>query len=218
MDDLGRAALAFWRDLDLDSRRIEWDKQGIDMASNQERSKRARRDIADNTKAYQRCPAEEKPGKMGPLLKLYQQEIDSLTARAKSAEGAFLSVYKQLYDAPDPTPLLQRAVDNADKLDKMDETEKELREYQEEFNELKNQEITVSRLEQELVEAKELAADQAREAVEQARADWIDGAPWGEAPNSLGVWAEQSQGELQQLEKEQQLLAQMSNLNEVRDS
>ena len=40
----------------------------------------------------------------------YQTEIDNLTKRSKSAESAFLSVYKVLADAPDPYPLLDAAV------------------------------------------------------------------------------------------------------------
>jgi hypothetical protein len=40
----------------------------------------------------------------------YQQEIDALTKRAKSAESAFLNVYKVLAEAPDPYPLLEVAV------------------------------------------------------------------------------------------------------------
>ena len=40
----------------------------------------------------------------------YQTEIDSLTKRSKSAENAFLNVYKVLAEAPDPYPLLEAAV------------------------------------------------------------------------------------------------------------
>lgn len=44
-----------------------------------------------------------------PLL-AYQTEIDSLTKRSKTAENAFLNVYKVLAEAPDPYPLLEAAV------------------------------------------------------------------------------------------------------------
>ena len=54
-----------------------------------------------------------------PLLQLpttflsvtaYQTEIDNLTKRCKTAENAFLNVYKVLAEAPDPYPLLEAAV------------------------------------------------------------------------------------------------------------
>ena len=40
----------------------------------------------------------------------YQTEIDNLTKRSKSAESAFLNLYKVLADAPDPYPLLEAAI------------------------------------------------------------------------------------------------------------
>ena len=43
------------------------------------------------------------------LLKGYRDEINGLGQRAKSAEDAFLSVYKVLRDAPSPTIALQQA-------------------------------------------------------------------------------------------------------------
>jgi len=43
---------------------------------------------------------------LSPLLKLYQQEVDALTSRAKLGESSFLDVFKLLYDAPDPAPTI----------------------------------------------------------------------------------------------------------------
>lgn len=47
---------------------------------------------------------------VGPLLKSYQEEIDRLTQRAKHGEQAFLDVYQNLYEAPDPAPALIAAL------------------------------------------------------------------------------------------------------------
>lgn len=46
----------------------------------------------------------------------YQAEIDSITRRTKYAENSFLSIYKLLADAPDPTPLFEAAVEQSGKL------------------------------------------------------------------------------------------------------
>ena len=43
-------------------------------------------------------------------LSAYQTEIDNLTKRSKTAENAFLNVYKVMAEAPDPYPLLEAAV------------------------------------------------------------------------------------------------------------
>ncbi|RUS15762.1 hypothetical protein BC937DRAFT_92031 [Endogone sp. FLAS-F59071] len=40
----------------------------------------------------------------------YQGEIDSITRRTKFAENAFLSLYKVLAEAPDPSPLFEVAL------------------------------------------------------------------------------------------------------------
>lgn len=44
------------------------------------------------------------------LLKAYQEEVDSLTTRAKLGEAAFLEVFKQLYEAPDPGPAIAQGL------------------------------------------------------------------------------------------------------------
>jgi hypothetical protein len=47
---------------------------------------------------------------MASLLKAYQEEVDSLTTRAKLGEAAFLEVFKQLYEAPDPAPAIAQGL------------------------------------------------------------------------------------------------------------
>jgi hypothetical protein len=44
----------------------------------------------------------EKLNQFANLLKQYQEEVDKLTKSRKTAEQAFLSVYKLLANAPDP--------------------------------------------------------------------------------------------------------------------
>lgn len=62
----------------------------------------------------------------------YQTEIDNLTKRSKSAENAFLSVYKVFAEAPDPYPLLEAAVDQTVKVAEARELESELLRLREE--------------------------------------------------------------------------------------
>lgn len=47
---------------------------------------------------------------VAPLLKKYQVEVDALTNRSKSAEGAFLDIFQKLQEAPDPSTLLGNAL------------------------------------------------------------------------------------------------------------
>ncbi len=43
------------------------------------------------------------------MLKAYQQEVDAVSKRARSAEAVVLDVYKRLHDAPDPALLSSAA-------------------------------------------------------------------------------------------------------------
>ena len=51
---------------------------------------------------------EEKIQGFTSVLRSFQLEVDGLTKRASYAEQAFLSLYKQLFEAPDPAPFLEQ--------------------------------------------------------------------------------------------------------------
>ncbi|XP_077811129.1 homeobox protein cut-like 2 isoform X8 [Macaca mulatta] len=46
---------------------------------------------------------------VAPVLKSFQAEVVALSKRSQEAEAAFLSVYKQLIEAPDPVPVFEAA-------------------------------------------------------------------------------------------------------------
>lgn len=43
------------------------------------------------------------------LVKAYQEEIDALAKRCRASDSAFFSLYKALYEAPDPAKALERS-------------------------------------------------------------------------------------------------------------
>lgn len=69
-------------------------------------------------------PPSQWPVQVGTLLKQYQEEIDRLTKRAKHSEAAFLSLYTQLTEAPDPAHALSMAFETASRVT---DTEAQLR-------------------------------------------------------------------------------------------
>ena len=127
---------------------------------------------------------------VAPLLKSYQEEVDRLTTRyappastlhcplqpatrcstppahsptpcrAKHGEGSFLEVYKKLYEAPDPAPVLATGLEFASRAAELEAQvsvlSSELDEYRAESKELKNQDLTIRRLEEK---ARGLEAD-----------------------------------------------------------
>lgn len=69
----------------------------------------------------------------------YQSEIDNLTKRSKTAESAFLSLYKLLAEAPDPYPLLDAAVDQTARASEAKLLESDLVRQRDENQQLKKQ-------------------------------------------------------------------------------
>ena len=146
---------------------------------------RTRKRLAEVTREWKKLETEEERCvKMGPLLKSYQGEIDRLTRRAKAAESFYLTLYKKIYEAPDPTPLLERASTlGASLLESERERTAlldEVQGYREDFKDLKNQEVTVRRLEGAVAEQetknREMAStmeDTVRVAVEGKQAELV---------------------------------------------
>ncbi|KAI0082064.1 hypothetical protein K474DRAFT_1655999 [Panus rudis PR-1116 ss-1] len=130
-------ALATWKDINLSELQKTLDAQGIELVENQKESLVGRKALADRTKDFKKIPDDEKLNAFKGLLKAYQTEIDSLTRRCKTAENAFLNVYKVLAEAPDPYPLLEAAVDQTVEVSKARELEDELKRLREENGVLK---------------------------------------------------------------------------------
>ncbi|KAN0125306.1 CASP C terminal domain containing protein [Lactarius tabidus] len=119
-------ALTTWKEINLSELQKTLDSQGLEVVENQKESVVGRKALADKTKDFKKIPDEEKVNAFKGLLKSYQTEIDSLTKRSKSAENAFLSLYKVLAEAPDPYPLLEAAVDQTVKIAETRDLEDEL--------------------------------------------------------------------------------------------
>lgn len=142
--------LQFWRAFDLDSKRLVLDTQGNAMKTEKESSLKSRKKLAETTKGFRKLADSDKITAVGGLLRAYQEEIDSLTKRAKFAENAFFMLYKGLYAAPDPVPSLEAAAADT-KLAELEEANhklaRELQDYEAEFASLTNQDITIRTLE-----------------------------------------------------------------------
>ena len=165
----------FWQQFDLDGRRSGLDAQGMELQEAHRRSTAARKHLQEETKGFKGKSRDEQLSSLGSLMKLYQKEVDSLTRRSRAADAAFFGLYKALFEAPDPAPALlaakkMLASDGASAASRASEAgafsstsagggEEELRalrrevqEYQEEIALLKNQDVTVRKLEAQVQE------------------------------------------------------------------
>ncbi|CAI5717759.1 hypothetical protein KXD40_001125 [Peronospora effusa] len=163
--------LQFWKAFDLDSKRVLLDSQGSTMKSDKEASVRSRKKLAEITKQFRRLASDtDKAAGAGSLLKAYQEEIDHLTRRAKFSENAFFQLYKGLYAAPDPAPALLLAASTLETDEVMEENrqlQQELKEYEAEFVTLKNQDITIRNLEEQVAVAAREMEETVHQQVEQ---------------------------------------------------
>ena len=144
-------ALEFWREFDLDTRREDLEEQCESLKAHKNASISGRKRLNELTKHFRsqsKQPAEQ-GGMMTELLKAYQEEIDQLSRRSKHSEACFLKLCKGLYPAPDPCHALQGLMAQANgsggHLLQVERLQRELRAYDEEFQRLKNQDITIRR-------------------------------------------------------------------------
>lgn len=105
-------ALQTWIEIDLPNLQKKLDEQGLGIKEDQKSSALSRKNLATKTKEFRRLEDAEKLEQIKSLLKLYQNEIDSLTSKGKNAENYFFGVYRMISKAPDPRPLLEMCLDS----------------------------------------------------------------------------------------------------------
>lgn len=153
-------ALTAWREINLASRREEWDITAKSLADARETTKQERGALAGRSKAFTLLTDEaEKAVHLGPLMKSYQQMINSLVERQRVASAAFVDAYSTLSCAPDPYPILDFArtamhADSARSAATLREENSKLRarvaEYEVEFLSLTNQDAKIAALQERL--------------------------------------------------------------------
>ncbi|XP_016360980.1 protein CASP-like [Sinocyclocheilus anshuiensis] len=124
--------------------------------------------LIDQSRDFKKNTPEDLRKLVAPLLKSFQAEIDALSKRSKESETAFLNVYKRLIDVPDPVPALELSQQLHLKLQRMHDIDTEnqklretLEEYNKEFAEVKNQEVTIKTLKEKIREYEQSMRNQA---------------------------------------------------------
>uniref|UniRef100_A0A667Y3B4 Protein CASP n=1 Tax=Myripristis murdjan TaxID=586833 RepID=A0A667Y3B4_9TELE len=158
----------YWKRFDLQQLQKELDATATQLANRQDESEQSRKKLIDLSREFKKNTPEDLRKQVAPLLKSFQGEIDALSKRSKEAEAAFLNVYKKLIDVPDPVPVLELAQQLQLKLQKMHDIETEntklretLEDYNKEFAEVKNQEVTIKSLKEKIREYEQSLKNQA---------------------------------------------------------
>ncbi|XP_043909962.1 protein CASP isoform X1 [Protopterus annectens] len=147
----------YWKRFDLQQLQRELDATATVLANRQDESEESRKKLIEQSREFKKNTPEDLRKQVAPLLKSFQAEIDALSKRSKEAEAAFLNVYKRLIDVPDPVPALDLGQQLQLKVQRMHDIETEnqklretLEEYNKEFAEVKNQEVTIKALKEKI--------------------------------------------------------------------
>ncbi|KAK5868712.1 hypothetical protein PBY51_009704 [Eleginops maclovinus] len=158
----------YWKRFDLQQLQKELDATATQLANRQDESEQSRKKLIDLSREFKKNTPEDFRKQVAPLLKSFQGEIDALSKRSKEAEAAFLNVYKKIIDVPDPVPVLELAQQLQLKLQRMHDIETEntklretLEDYNKEFAEVKNQEVTIKALKEKIREYEQSLKNQA---------------------------------------------------------
>ncbi|KAH0625626.1 hypothetical protein JD844_015216 [Phrynosoma platyrhinos] len=80
-----------------------------ELAARQEESEHSHKHLIELSREFKKNVPEGVRDLVAPVLKSFQAEVVALSKRSKEAEAAFLNVYKQLIEVPDPVPALETA-------------------------------------------------------------------------------------------------------------
>uniref|UniRef100_A0A4W6CSR4 Protein CASP n=1 Tax=Lates calcarifer TaxID=8187 RepID=A0A4W6CSR4_LATCA len=167
--DKGGPCLSLYNTAVVDNCAVkELDATATQLANRQDESEQSRKKLIDLSREFKKNTPEDLRKQVAPLLKSFQGEIDALSKRSKEAEAAFLNVYKKIIDVPDPVPVLELAQQLQLKLQRMHDIETEntklretLEDYNKEFAEVKNQEVTIKALKEKIREYEQSLKNQA---------------------------------------------------------
>ncbi|KAG1935461.1 cut-like homeobox 1b [Pimephales promelas] len=158
----------FWKGFDLQQLQRELDGSATLLASRQDDSEQSRKRLVEQSREFKKSTPEDLRKQVAPLLKSFQAEVDALSKRSKESETAFLNVYKRLIDVPDPVPVLELSQQLHLKVQRMHDIDTEnqklretLEEYNKEFAEVKNQEVTIKALKEKIREYEQSVRNQA---------------------------------------------------------
>uniref|UniRef100_F1RMZ4 Homeobox protein cut-like n=1 Tax=Sus scrofa TaxID=9823 RepID=F1RMZ4_PIG len=99
----------YWKRFDLRRLQKELNSVASELSARQEESEHSHKHLIELRREFKKNVPEEIREMVAPVLKSFQAEVVALSKRSQEAEAAFLSVYKQLIEAPDPVPVFEVA-------------------------------------------------------------------------------------------------------------
>ncbi|XP_058889205.1 homeobox protein cut-like 2 [Acipenser ruthenus] len=117
----------YWKKFDLRRLQKELNSVASELAARQEESEHSHKHLIELSREFKRNVPEEIREMVAPILKSFQSQVVALSKRSKEAEAAFLGVYKQFIEAPDPSPVLEAAHSLEERLQQLQSSDPESR-------------------------------------------------------------------------------------------
>ena len=130
-----------WQEFDLTGTQKLLDELATEITTRQDESDTSRKQLIELIRNFKKSNSEETRLIVAPLLKSFQNEIDNLSKRSKSAEKSFFDIYKKFFDIADPVPTLEYCMENIKNLQKLQDLEIETAQLRETLTDC-NKEIT----------------------------------------------------------------------------
>ena len=146
---------SFWQNFGLANVQKKLDEVAAEITTRQDDCDLSRKVLIELLREFKKTNTDEVKQSVSPVVKSFQQEVDNLVKRSKAAEKAFLDIYRDLADMPDPLPILEQSVDRNQQLaSKIQDYEIEVKQLREtmgdqakEITELKTKDRKIEKLE-----------------------------------------------------------------------
>ena len=155
------AAISFWKEFNVNQQKDELELVCLEVKNLKTSAIARKTKLIEETKQFKSQTKEVQIETFPNLLKIYQEEIDLISKRAKYCETSYYNIYKQINNAIDPVPIIESLLQTIHNLSNtnnnsntyiltIEKLKNEILQYETEFLTLKNQDITIRRLEETL--------------------------------------------------------------------
>jgi len=144
-----------WQEFDLTGTQKLLDELAGQITDRQDQSELSKKNLIEQMRSFKKTNTEETRLKASPLLKSFQNEVDSLNKRSKSAEKAFFDIYQKFCDIADPVPTLEYCMESMKGLHKVTDLEIEVGQLRETLTMTSTEVTRLKFKEKELEQAQE---------------------------------------------------------------
>lgn len=147
-----------WQEFNLTGTQKLLDDLAGQITERQDESDASRKQLIELIRNFKKNNPDEIRATVAPLLKSFQNEVDSLSKRSKATEKAFFDIYKKFCDIADPVPTLEYCMESLKSLHKLQDLEIENKQLRETASSYTEELQTLKGVEKELEAAREKVA------------------------------------------------------------